>query len=797
MEWAPLAREAFLISLAVLVLEVAYTRVFSYKLVYYFTYVVVGIALLGVGAGGVFVAISGRLRRASAPLLVARCALAGAIAVGVGYLVAARTPLNLFTLVLALGEGRWSTAGWESAKLMVVGVGLFAPFLCAGVALAVVFSRATAHIGRLYAADLAGAGLGCALVIPAITHLTPPGCVMLAGAVLALAGIPGAGAWSTASGLASRGLAVLLAAAALWPNVLPDPVPDLIKERHPALFSRWSPVFRVDVVPAPGMVPPTHFLVHDGTLGSVINQWDGDVRSLGRYDTNERSIPFRLLERRPRVVIIGSAGGNEIMASLHYDAADVTGIELNPVTVSLLTTHFADFTGRLAEHPRVRIVTAEGRSFLQGSGERFDLIWLVAPDSYAAMNAATSGAFVLSESYLYTHEMILEALAHLTPGGILCAQFGEIDFEEKPNRTLRYLATARGAFASLGVPDFARHVLVATSPGFGRLGTATILLRREAFTAPDVERLRAAVAAVPGSRVVHDGTVPAALPVEQVITLPPDELGRWLAAYPFSVGPISDDAPFFWSFVRFRDVLLGSPRMQPLNVEEGIGERLLLLFVAFAAAFAAMVLLVPLAALRGTRTAIPHKLSAGIYFAALGMGFMFLEICLIQKLTLYLGYPTHSLTVTLFALLVSTGAGSLLSERVPSPARAVLLAFVGAALLVAIYRLALGPLVAHTVGWPFAARVAVAIGLLAPLGVCLGVFMPLGLRRIAELGTHGDAAVAWCWAVNAFVSVISSVLATILSVALGFDRVMLIGLAVYTLGVLAFMRLPAAAPSRS
>jgi predicted membrane-bound spermidine synthase len=181
---------------------------------------------------------------------------------------------------------------------------------------------------------------------------------------------------------------------------------------------------------------------------------DGDPGSLSRYETMDRSYPFRLLGPNPR-------GGDHRLGGRQRDprfaplgAGKITGIELNPVTVSLLTDHFADFTGHLTENPKVRVVNAEGRSFLKGSGEEFDLIWLVAPDSYAAMNAATSGAFVLSESYLYTREMIVEALQHLGENGILCAQFGEIDFDVKPNRVIRYLGTARDALAELGIGEF-------------------------------------------------------------------------------------------------------------------------------------------------------------------------------------------------------------------------------------------------------------------------------------------------------------------------------------------------------
>jgi hypothetical protein len=491
-------REAFLVSLAVILLEVSYTRIFSFKLVYYFTYLVIGIALLGLGSGGVLVAVSQRLRRLSTESLVAACCLVGGIAVTLGYVVTARTPLNLLALVLALNRGEGGIVVAESAKLVVVCLTLFLPFLAAGIALAAIFARDSAHIGRLYGADLLGAALGCALVIPAMSRITPPGCVLIAGCILTLPALLLERGVTRAA--AAVTVVVGLVFGAVVPGRLPDPVPDLIKGFHPPIFSRWSPVFRVDVVPAPNVVPPTHFLVHDATPGSVINQWDGDVASLTRYETNERSIPFHVLAPGPRVAIVGSAGGNEIMASLRFDAQHVTGIELNPVTVSLLTTYFADFTGHLATHPKVTLVNAEARSFLRASAQTFDLVWLVAPDSYAAMNAATSAAFVLSESYLYTREMVDDVLGHLSPRG--CSRRSSASSTSTRSRTVRCATsgTVRQALARRGLADFERHVLVASSPGFGRLGTATILVRATPFGDGDVAHFREAVArASPGA----------------------------------------------------------------------------------------------------------------------------------------------------------------------------------------------------------------------------------------------------------------------------------------------------------
>ena len=163
---------------------------------------------------------------------------------------------------------------------------------------------------------------------------------------------------------------------------------------------------------------------------------------------------------------------------------------------------------------------------------------------------------------------------------------------------------------------------------------------------------------------------------------------------------------------------------------------------------------------------------------------MFLEVTLIQRLTLFLGYPTHSLSVTLFALLVFTGVGSGVSAR-QSGRRALLPLGALLTTLVLFYQYGLPPVLARAIGWPFGARVGLAVALLAPLGLCLGAFLPLGMRTAVALTPHRSAIVAWGWAVNAFAAVVSSVLSTILSMTFGFNAVMLAALGVYLLGIAA------------
>ena len=186
-----------------------------------------------------------------------------------------------------------------------------------------------------------------------------------------------------------------------------------------------------------------------------------------------------------------------------------------------------------------------------------------------------------------------------------------------------------------------------------------------------------------------------------------------------------------------------------------------------------------------------YKRASVVYFACLGLGFMFFEICLIQKLTLFLGYPTYTLTVTLFSLLLFSGLGSLASELYIDR-RNQALGLLAASLLVLtlFFQFGLDLLVAALMGWSFAARVVVAVAIVAPLGLCLGAFMPLGLGTVARLGALRSESIAWCWAVNGVFSVIASTLAAILSMSYGFRWLLLAALLFYAVAVLALRAIP-------
>jgi hypothetical protein len=783
----------FLASLAGLLLEVGYTRVISYKLWYYYTYLVIGLALLGIGTGGILVVLVPRLRRATTEAVVAGSALAAAGIIAVGYVVVARIPIDTV--------GIWVYGSASSFKnvgvLLVICFVLFASFLGLGVIVATLLGRAGGGVGRLYFADLLGAGLGCLCAIPLIVGLGPPEVIMLAALIFAAVGLISLPRRRSLAVVAGAVLVVVLAPLATGLVNLPDVRTETTKGRNEhAAYSAWGPVFRVDVVRvgSPSNVPPpAYLLLHDGTLGSAMFRYDGNPASLTRYKADPRAIPFRTLGPAPdHTLIIGSAAGNEILASRYFGARHVDAVELNPVTLSLLTDHFADFSGHLGDQPGVRLHNADGRNYLARSKQKYDLIWYVAPDSYAVSNAASSGSFVLSESYLYTSQMIADSLRHLTRNGLMVVQFGELDFTRSPNRTARYLMTARKAFRELGIDNPADHLIVAAYVTHTSGDLSTIILKRTPLTRAEVDRFAAAVPTVP--KVVTSyapGLSRGPGVVPKLAALDDRGAAAAAAAYPRQISAVTDDRPFFWHFVGFGTVLrhIFTP-LDAHNPEDVIGERVLLLLLTVAIVFAAVFMLAPFFLVRHEWRALPSKGVSAVYFASLGLGFMFFEISMIQRLVRFLGYPTYSLTVTLASILVFTGLGALVSKRFatrPGRALPILMTVLGA--LTFFYVFALNGVTDSLLTTALGVRIFVTAVLLAPLGLCLGMFMPLGLGLVGGLTEHADEYIAWSWAVNGFFSVIGSVLTTILAMTYGFRVVQILGLVVYTIAAIALLGL--------
>ncbi len=783
---------AFTVGFVGLSLEIGYTRVISFKLFYYYTYFVIGLALLGLGASSAFVALSKRMRRADIVDMVRTGApIAGAVGV-VAYAVVARLSTN--TNLIWAGSGREAVG--QIARLFVLSLSLTAVFFAIGLLLSALIVAEAHHVRRLYFWDLTGAALGCLVAVPLQKTVGPPAMivgsmVLLAGLGLVAAFVSGRRRLPTAAALV---VVTVLAVLAGDLRVRTDDTKTLRDTDRPSA-SEWGAVFRVDAID----FGDKQVLIHDGLWGSSIWKYDGTRATTARFDQDNREIPFAALGDEPQnLLIIGAAGGNEIQAALTYGVGHVDAVELNPITVSLLRGKFADYSGNIATNPKVNYVQGDGRTFLARTDQQYDIIWFVAPDSYAASNSATSGAFVLSESYLYTEEMIKTAYDHLTDGGVMVAQFGDFNFDRRPTRTARYLVTARSALHGR-VADFATHTGLIVDDGESDLSkVSTIMVFRQPITTDAVGRIEQSVNALPNSEVFYlpgaplgDGITP------QVITLSDAAVSSLVDGYQYDISTITDNRPFFWHFSPFQDVAFDWGRGYE-DTEIKIGERLLLLLFGIAAVVAAALLWLPFAITRrrDARAARNDDLSVGddqvpgrgrlfVYFAALGLGFMLIEISMIQRFALLLGYPTLSLSVSLFTLLLATAVGARYSSWITRLGRAGLPAATAALCVVtALYLVVSNSLTDTALSWSQPMRIALVFALLFPVGLILGMFLPSGIDRATAAaamrpGVDEGRLVAWCWAVNGFFSVLGSAGTTMLSMTYGFTTTAMVGLVLY------------------
>jgi hypothetical protein len=505
-----------------------------------------------------------------------------------------------------------------------------------------------------------------------------------------------------------------------------------------------------------------------------------------------------------------------VLTALQNGAQTVTVVQSNHTVAEAVGQHFADFNNNLYNNSQVTVIIDEPRSFLRRTDQQFDLIILPLTDSFRPV---TAGAYTLNEDYRYTVEAFADALAHLSPYGLLVA---ERWLQLPPSESLRLWGTVAEALrqhiyeTSFKTVAPATHLVVLRS-----LQTSLILAGRVPFGTQDLAKVRQFATErqfdlvwlpdIQPNEVNRFSVVPDAVYYQTFADLlaTPDP-ATFFATYPYAVAPPTDDHPFFFHFFKWQQIpeilqTLGKT-WQPFG---GSGYLVLVVLLILVIILSAILILLPLLwqkakggrlALRpvlseveGRKDETPYSLlrrTQGVrtpyfllYFALLGLGFLFIEIPLLQRFILYLGQPAYAFAVVVSALLVASGVGSgyllgRLSLRVVLPLITA---------LAIVYPLLLPHLFDTTLRLPFAGRIAVTVVALFPLGTLLGIPFPRGLRLV---GQTAPGLIPWVWAVNGCASVISAVLAAMIALTWGFSAVLWSAAGAYALaGVVINQRL--------
>ncbi len=785
----------FLVSAAMLALQVLQTRILAVTMWHHCSTMVVTMTMLGFAAAGAFVTVRrGLLAPPVAPQL-AWCGSLFAVATLGAYVLLARTADRAAVM----------TAAGDYVELSLFYSYLFVPYFFGGLVVTIALATA-ANVHRLYFVDLVGSAAGAWLFFAAVEPLGAERLVVACAAAGPLAALVFSAAPERGASRRARlaGIGAALAALAGCAALLADPAPLAVLvasnkaeahvlRREPGaevVARRWSPLCRLDVVRVPasdGAAEVLH-VYQDGDAATIVHSDAGwgsrpalDIKTLA-YVPHVLGAPADGPAPPLRVLSLGVGGGSDLRYALDHGATSVLGIELNPAMVDLVGRELAPFHGDLYRRPGVEVRVGEGRAALRRMDERFDVLQISGTDTYTAANA---GAHVLSESYLYTAEAFAEYFAHLEQGGTL--GLVRLAFDP-PRENLRLLALGLEALRRRGVERPSRHAAIVVQEARDPLTGESLRRAGSVFSLDplpaDVVALLRRADEVPGHRVAYAPGLAednAFTRLARAIDERREE--AFYDEYPLEVAPVVDDSPFFFRFHGWRALFGGggAPRYQDLTGGP-IGVRLLGAMLAQTVVLSTLLVLVPLVLVRRRGLAVPSAGRHLAFFAALGAGFFLLEISAIQRLVLFLGHPTYSLTVTLVCLLVSAGLGSLFARRFDArPERALRGVAAAQAVAIAAFALGLEPLLDALLHLPLGGRVACAAAVLAPLGFVLGMPFPIGLARLRRLA---PPLVPWALGVNGAAGVVASVVAVLVAMESGFRAVALLALGLYVAGAL-------------
>jgi hypothetical protein len=818
----PLYLGVFTTSMSVLTLEIALTRIFSVSLWYHLAFMVISTALLGFGASGTLLTLRRDLVEKNLERNLTRFAGLTAVSIMISFAIMIRLPLDpLASMAGGLTPGeRTGQTVLLILLLLTDYVLVVIPFFFAGLTLGGTFSAFAKRISSLYFSDLIGAGIGCLVVIAGLWVLPGQGVVLLAAGLAALGAfffsrlrqeqttldrqsLP----WTTILSAAGAVLLFALApfASRFLPLYIPPSKPLSQAYTDPSIklvYTGFTPFARVDVMYQEGAslgtwgispkctAPPSPeqlFITIDAAAITTITKFDGDLERIAFVNCAPSSLAYRVRAKPPEsALLIGPGGGIDVLTAYYNGVKHIIGAEINPLIVNLVADDelYRDYAGGLyTDYPQIDIQLAEGRNFVARSKEKYDLIQFSQVDTWAA---AASGAYSLSENFLYTTEAFLDYYDHLTDDGVLTV--GRWYFEP-PRQAFRLVTIGTTALEQRGVDDPAGHFVVVRAGD-----TSTFIMKRSPFAADEIARTRQVVASL-GFTMLY-------APDE---TDPDNWFVRFFAArdraqfyrdYPLDVTPTTDDRPFFFEYYGWSN--FGDFRS---------GKATLVILLVQALVLASGLILWPLWRFRRQGLATRGARRFIVYFAALGIGFIFIEIGLMQRFILFLGHPVYSTSVVLFSVLTFSGIGSFLSGRLlVRPARNSQNQESGErdprwlqrwvipllCLLTVVYIFILPPLFRTLLGLELSYRVAISVLLLAPLGLLMGTPFPLGIRLVDQVNS---TLVPWTWGVNGFSSVVGSILAVMIAQSYGFALVMGLAVVIYLTGLAAVLSLGRVAES--
>jgi hypothetical protein len=782
-----------------LMLQIMETRVLSVMTNYTLAFFAIGVAMLGMTAGALLVFY--RFETTYSP-----ARLSGAMTRVMSYFAWSVLGSLAALLNFAVIPTFEPTLGFVASWTLIL-LALLPPYVLLGVAISLALTRSSHRISVVYGVDLVGASAGCLLTLALLTAIDTYDAILIVGAIGAIA----AGTFSAAGrvdgvrtraaeprgalnflnhhGLALGVLAVVAGASVLLGThgLRPLLLKGRIERSYQLTEERWNSFSRIAMTMrphsdaflfsasevAPHVQLDQGMMTIDAEANTAMYRFGGDPHEVDflRFDATALAYYIR---HQGRSAVMGIGGGRDLLTASIFGFTDITGVDYNPIFVRLFAHDYADFSGA-RKIPGLHLVVDDARSWFARSHEQFDLIQMSMIDSWAG---TTAGAFTISANPLYTVNGWKRFVSRLTPDGVFTVS--RWYHPEHLDETARILSLAMATLMEMGERKPAEHLYLAAN---GRL--STLIVGRAPLSMQDlstldetVQRLHYKTLAAPNrvsadavlERILHAGTV--------------DELIHIGTESPLNLAPTWDANPFFFNQLRLPDPGTPTSRLHAALTESGVlhgnlSANLTLLTLVIISMGVVVILIIRPAISSTRQSSASITLWSSAYFLLIGVAFMFVEISLILRMSLFLGHPTYSLAIVLFSVILATGVGSLLSDRaVPLSVSSL----VGWPLLLAAYLGLLplwwGKLLDETETGSLIERASVCLATVIPAGVLMGFMFPTGMR----LCTRIDSRITpWLWAVNGAAGVLASGAVVLVSIATSLNHSLWIGAVAYAL----------------
>lgn len=589
------------------------------------------------------------------------------------------------------------------------------------------------------------------------------------------------------------------------------------------LFTEWNSFSRIDVtrqvhnttqlqgLDSSGRSRALAAIAIDADADTPVIRWNGTMQDLEWIKDYMDFLPYEIAETNS-TLIIGSGGGEDVLASLAGGSRNVTAVEINPLIIEA-AKRFGSSAGNLYDRDQVKLVIDEGRRYLSGTDSKFDLIMIKLVDSWAAQLA---GGYALSENYLYTVEAFKQYLEHLNKDhGILVMIRWNIelprlipliyqslleDYEESPRGPRNASADS---VSRENQEILSRVIVVENKPGLyflpsseGSIYPVLVMIKNSAFTTEELEIVKQRVSERNAKTILLPGDHMQS-EFEEILSKSLGSTGSHGEGANSSISslpPPTDDSPFFFARERipFQLIML----LTTVLILSGVLFTILLYYSKL------------------NKIDMVTVMSSNKYYllfaTCIGLGFMFFEITLIQKFLLILGTPVLALTAILFSILIATGIGSYASGRLfpTRPAKAILVSIPLIIVLTIVYYFLIDDVIYQGIVLPIYERIILTVIFLAPIGFLMGFQFPSIIRlatghnrkysdviqsqigsnkkfddsnnlSLKEINETDDHNVTLIWGVNIIASVIGSVLTVISSMVVGLNNTLLVGLGFY------------------